>query len=455
MSHKQTSIQEWIDLTRALQLKDHLKVRELIDELQPYDLAQVFFRLNGIFRKYFLSALTPLEIGQLLEELNPNEQKEVIAALGPIKTVEALNRMSRDEVADLLVELDRVQANSLLKNMDIGEAAKVRELLSYPEKTAGGLMTNEYVRVYEHYTVEKAISHLRQQASIAETIYYIYVVNQNKRLVGVVSLRELLIAESSTQISNIMFERVISVTADLDQEEVAHLLEQYDFLAIPVVDHNQKLLGIITVDDIIDVLIEEAHEDIANLSAVSRREKQVFTHPLQSVKMRIPWLVLLLFIGMITANLLDMFEETIKALPVLTLFMPMIAGMTGNTATQSFAIIIRGLASKELHKGNIKKVIRQESTVGMLIGIACSLFILVMISIWKQSIELGIVVGASLFFTLALGTFVGTIIPILLDKWGMDPTAASGPLITTLNDVFSLMIYFGLATFFINYLSNS
>ncbi|TCS95019.1 magnesium transporter [Hazenella coriacea] len=452
MTQEQTSIQEWLELSHALQKKDHQKTRQMIDELQPYDLGQLFFRLHDVFRKRFLSILTPIEIGQLLEELNINEQKEVIFALGPVKTVQALNQMSRDKVADLLVELDPVQAQSLLKDMDRSEANKVQELLLYPEKTAGGLMTNEYVRVYEHYTVEQAITYLRQQAPTAETIYYIYVVNQNHQLVGVVSLRELLIASSSAQVNDIMFERVISVPTDLDQEKVAHLLEQYDFLAIPVVDANEKLLGIIMVDDIIDVLIEEAHEDIAHLSAITPGEKEVLTHPFQSVRRRIPWLILLLFIGMITANLLNLFEGTIEVLPVLTLFMPMIAGMTGNTATQSLAIIIRGLASKELHKGNIRKVIRQESMVGMLIGLVCSLFIIVMISIWKHSVELGMVVGASLFFTLLIGTFVGTITPILLNKWNVDPTVASGPLITTLNDVFSLMIYFGLATFFINYL---
>lgn len=444
--------EELNELIIYLQKRDLKALRAIISELQPYDLGQIFFALNDIHRRRFLALLQSEEIATLLEELELNEQQEVMIALGPAKTAHVLNLMSSDDVADLLGELDDPKAQSLLKEMERVEADKVRALLNYPEDTAGGLMTSEYVSVYNHFTVEEAIHYLRQKAPTAETIYYLYVINADERLVGVVSLRDILIAQPSAKIEDIMYERVISVPAEMDQEEVAHLLERYDFLAIPVVDKENRLLGIITVDDVIDVLIEEAQEDISKLSAVGINEKEVMGHPFLSAKMRIPWLIILLFIGMVTANLLGLFEQTIEALPVLTIFMPMIAGMTGNTATQSLATIIRGLASHQLNRDNYKKVISQESMVGFIIGLVCSSLIIVIISIWKQSMGLGLVVGASLFFTLLIGTLVGTVIPLLLNALKVDPTVASGPLITTLNDVFSLMVYFGLATFFIHYL---
>ncbi|MFC4546390.1 magnesium transporter [Paenactinomyces guangxiensis] len=450
MNQETVSIPETEHILVSLQKRNHKALRTLIDELQPYDLGQIFFQLNGIHRRRFLAALQPQEIANLLEELELNEQKEVIAALGPQKTASVLNMMSSDDVTDLLSELEDAEAQSLLKDMESSEADRVRSLLLYPEDTAGGLMTHEYVSIYSHFSVEEAIRYLRQEAPTAETIYYVYVTDAEHHLVGVVSLRDLLIAQPATKIGDMMYERVISVPVDMDQEEVARMLERYDFLAIPVVDAKNRLLGIITVDDIIDVLIEEAQEDISNLSAVGPTDKDILVNPFQSARRRIPWLILLLCIGMATANLLGLFEKTIQLLPVLTVFMPMIAGMTGNTATQSLALIIRGLSSHQLHRENYKKVLRQEGFVGMIIGAICSTLIIAAITIWKQDMGLGLVVGASLFFTLVIGTLVGTLIPIILDAFNIDPTVASGPLITTLNDVISLMLYFGLATFFIH-----
>ncbi|SEM71401.1 magnesium transporter [Lihuaxuella thermophila] len=439
-------------LVRYLQTRDDNALRAFIDELQPYDLGEIFFELNGIHRRRFLTVLQPEEIALLLEELEPSEQKEVIEALGPAKTASVLNLMSSDDAADLLGKLDDPEAQHLLRDMQREEAERVRDLLRYPEDTAGGLMTHEYVSVYNHFTAEEAISHLRKEAPSAETIYYVYVTDKARHLVGVVSLRDLLIAPPATYIRDIMYERVISAPVDMDQEQVAALLVRYDFLAIPVVDAENRLLGIITVDDIIDVLIEEAQEDISNLSAAGPTDKGAFVPPLRSAGRRIPWLLLLLLIGMMTANLLGLFQKTIELLPVLTVFMPMIAGMTGNTATQSLAIIIRALANNQLGRTNYRKVIRQEGTVGIIIGIFCSTLIIVMVALWKQSVALGVVVGLSLFCTLLIGTLVGTLIPLLLNKLNIDPTVASGPLITTLNDVISLMVYFGLATFFIHQL---
>lgn len=452
MDHRSFGKKELEQLVTYLQKQNQQDFRSFIEELHSYDLAHLFFQLSNIYRRRLLTLLRPKEIALLMEELNLHEQKVVIAALGRKKAAQVLNHMPNDDVADLLSELDFSQTTLLLKEMEPFEADQVRALLHYPEDTAGGLMTNAYVQIFAHYTVEETTQILRKIAPFAETIYYLYVTDVNHQLVGVLSLRDLLIRKPHEKISHIMNERVISVPADIDQEKVARILSRYDFLALPVVDENMKLIGIVTVDDIIDVLIEEAQEDLEQLSAIQPTDKNLFVHPFHSARKRIPWLIILLGIGIITANLIGLFESTIQIIPVLTLFMPMVAGMTGNAATQSLALTIRALSNDQPASDHYRKIIRQEGIAGVIIGIVCSGFIVVAIGIWK-SFQLGLVVGLSLFFTLILGTLVGTIVPLLLEKFGIDPTTASGPLITTLNDVFSLMIYFGFATLFLQYLT--
>ncbi|SMO61789.1 magnesium transporter [Melghirimyces algeriensis] len=436
----------------ALQKQEKRFLRPLIEELQPYDLGQIFFRLSDIYRPHFIRMLEPKDIAQLLSELETEEQQEILTTIGPAKTSEILNRMSSDEVADLMGELEESNVQTLLRSMKRDEADKVRALLHYPEDTAGGKMTMEYVSVYDYYTVEEAIQYLRREAPTAETVYYVYVTDADDRLVGVISLRELLIAHPEKPITEAMYERIISVPTEMDQEEVARLMQRYDFLAIPVVDDENRLLGIITIDDVVDVLIEEAQEDISKLSAVGQTEMDILTHPFSSARRRIPWLILLLFIGMLTATLLSSFENTINKVAALAYFMPMIAGMTGNTGTQSLAIVIRGLSSGQLTKDKYIRILKQEGLVGVIIGTVCSILIIAMVTLLQGSLSLGLVVGASLWFTLILGTLGGTMIPLMLTLLKVDPTVASGPLITTINDVFSLLIYFGFATLFLHYL---
>lgn len=435
----------------AIQKREKRFLRPLLEELQPYDLSQIFFRLSRVYRPHFIRMLDPEEIALLLEELETGEQQEVLTHLDPERTSRVLNLMSSDEVADLMGELEEANVHTLLKAMERDEADKVRALLHYPEDTAGGRMTMEYVSVYNYYTVEEVIQYLRREAPTAETVYYVYVIDADDRLVGVVSLRELLIAPPDTPVVDVMFERIISVTADMDQEVVARLIQRYDFLAIPVVDAEKRLLGIITIDDMVDVLVEEAHEDISKISAVGQTEMDVLTHPFASARRRIPWLTLLLFIGMLTSTLLSAFEDTINKVAALAFFMPMIAGMTGNTGTQSLALVIRGLSSGQLTRDKYKQILKQEGAVGIIIATVCSLLIVATVSL-LYNLNLGLVVGASMWFTLILGTLGGTLIPLLLNLLKVDPTVASGPLITTINDIISLLIYFGFATVFIHYL---
>jgi magnesium transporter len=237
----------------------------------------------------------------------------------------------------------------------------------------------------------------------------------------------------------------------MDQEEVAQMVQNYDFLAIPVVNEEKVLVGIVTVDDIIDVVIKEANEDIEKLSA-SGKSIDFDTKSFVAAYRRLPWLVLLLFIGLISARIIDGYGNTLKEVVAFAYFMPMITGMTGNTGTQSLAVVVRGLASNDLDKSAIFRLILREFGVGFIIGLTCGVLISIIAFVWQGNAIIGLVVGLSLFLTLIIGTLAGTIIPICLYRLNIDPAIASGPLITTLNDIFSLIIYFGLATMSIQFL---
>ncbi len=440
-----------MSVMRMLDQIDREPLRAFLDELQPYDKAKLFLTLPIKYHTSYLSFLSRQELAEILEELDLNDQSKLIDRIGPEKAVKVLNLMSNDDAADLLAQLEDENAEELLTAMESGEAEKIKELMTYHPDTAGGIMTSEYVWIYSHYTASETIEKIREIAPTAEIIYYIYVINKkNKKLVGVVSIRDLLLAGPDTPLEDIMYERIITVPADMDQEEVAKIMERYDFLALPVVNQRQELLGIVTVDDIIDVLIEEAREDVDKFSALGGQTKAVLDNPFQSSIRRLPWLVMLLFIGMLSATIMGQFEGTISDYVALAYFMPLIAGMTGNTGTQSLALVIRGLSQGEINRKVITTLIRREFIVGLIIGTVCSIFIAGLALVWKGDPVLALIVGSSLWCTLIIGTMAGTVIPLILNYFKVDPAIASGPLITTINDIFSLTIYFSIATLFIH-----
>lgn len=278
---------------------------------------------------------------------------------------------------------------------------------------------------------------------------YLYVVDEEKRLVGVVSYKDLILGELEEEIEDVMYRRVVKVDALTDQEIAANIISRYDFITLPVVDTDNRLLGVITVDDVIDVVLQEANEDIEKLSA-SGKAIDFKTPPHIAAYRRLPWLILLLFIGLISGGIISRFEDTLQTVVALAFFMPMIAGMTGNTGTQSLAVVVRGLVAEQPVRKGMFKLILREFWVGIMIGATCAVLILLIAYIWQGNFILGLVVGSSLLLTLIIGTLAGTIIPLILYKLKVDPAVASGPLITTINDILSLLIYFGLASLFIS-----
>ncbi len=427
-------------------------LQQLLDELHPYDVAQLYRGLPEKHHHKFLTFLTPDQIADLIQELEYEMQMEILHRLGIERSSKVMNLMENDDLADLLNELSVDKIQEFLNVMKKEDSQKIRSLLSYPADTAGGLMTNEFVWIRDDQTVRQAVDKLKEYASFSENIYYLYVINDDKKLVGVVSYRDLLIADVNDKIEDLMFSRVVSVQVDTDQEQVVQIIERYDFIAVPVVDENNTLLGIITVDDAIDVVIREANEDIERISAVGR-DIDFNTKAITASVRRLPWLILLLFIGLVSGSIISGFEETLEQVVALIFFMPMIAGMTGNTGTQSLAVVVRGIVTTDVDRKTVIRLVLRELRVGIIIGITCGILISFIAFFWRQDLVLGLVVGSSLLLTLIIGTLAGTIIPLTLYRFGIDPAVASGPLITTLNDIFSLLIYFGIATTFLHHLS--
>lgn len=448
--HNMTEEQLLLHVVKLLRENKKMQLQKLIDELQPYDIAIIYTDLPLKFKSRFLMFLNNHLLADVIQEIeDTNLQYELLHKLSPDKKSEVLNLMDNDDLASLLHVLPEEKAQALLSHMKHEESQIVQDIMKFPEETAGRLMTNRFVWIRNYYTVREAIEKLKNFATYAETISYLYVIDENRKLVGVVSYRDLILADADQKIKDIMFERVISVTAYTDQEEAASILERYDFLALPVVDENNILLGIITFDDMLDVIIEEANEDIEKLSA-SGKAIDFDTKATVAAWRRLPWLILLLIIGVFSGSIISYFEETLDLVVALAFFMPMISGMTGNTGTQSLAVVVRGLAGQNPDKNEVFRLIIRELIVGLIIGIICGILISLIAYFWQGNVYLGFVVGFSLFLTLIIGTLAGTIIPLILYRLKIDPAIASGPLITTLNDIFSLITYFSIATMFLH-----
>ena len=329
------------------------QILELFSALQPYDQAELVSMLAPEERWQVLHLLPDETLASIFEELDAELVAEIVEELEEERVSRVLCEMSSDDVVDLLAELEEEQAEELLELMEAEDAREVKSLLTYPENTAGRLMTNEYVTLKSDWTAEEALRRLRKEAPGAETIYYLYVTDNQEKLVGVVSLRELIVAAADTPIANIMSENVVFVSAEVDQEEAARLIERYDFLALPVVDENQRLVGIVTVDDVIDVLEDEATEDFSRLAAIEgiTEVSDLRVPAYQAAFKRLPWLVLLMFFGFISGNIIARFEKTLEAVAILAIFIPLIADMAGNTGTQSLAVVVRGWRLPNLGPG--------------------------------------------------------------------------------------------------------
>ncbi len=440
-------------LIRALKQEDLDLFRSEFIQLHSYDQAKFFSKIDDDSRNRLYHYLSPEEMADLFESLDIDEEdyQDILAEMNPSYAAEMLSNMYADDAVDVLNELDKDQVVSYLTIMDDESAKEIKELLHYEEYTAGSIMTTEFVAISQNQTVRSAMYILKSEAPNAETIYYIYVVDDDKKLVGVISLRDLIISHDDVMISEIMSERVMSVGVSEDQETIARQMKDYDFLALPVVDFQHHLLGIITIDDIMDVMEEEASDDYSKLAGIADLDS-IDPNPFNAAKKRLPWLVALSFLGMFTASLIGRFEATLDKVAILAVFIPLIAGMAGNSGTQALAVAVRGIATGDLEKENKMTLIIREAGTGLITGTSCGIVVSILVYVWKGEFFLGLLVGVSVLISLFVATLAGTLVPLLMHKLKVDPAVASGPFITTINDIISILIYFGLATLFMNYL---
>ncbi len=429
--------------------------RELKAGIHPGDLLDLLEELDVEQKAVLMQRLPENDAALIFQEMEDFEQAEILRLLNDERARAILGNMSADDAVDLIGELSPSEAQEMLELIDDVDQADFGDLLKYPEESAGGLMTTEYISLPSDIAVEEAISRLREIAPEAETIYYVYVVDQQGHLIGVLSLRDLIASADGTILKDIMRRNVISVNADLDQEEVARIVSKYDLLAVPVVDDDDRLLGIITVDDVIDVMEQEATEDIYRFAGASEVEGVGLTEApvLKVVKMRLPWLIIAMLGGIISGSVIGVFRSTLETIVVLAVFIPVIMGMGGNVGTQSSTIFVRGLATGEIDKSDVWDYFFREIRVGLAMGLICGGLISLTAFFWQGNPYLGLVVGLSMLVTICVATLIGTLVPLLLNMAHIDPAITAGPFVTTIKDVTGLLIYFAFASFFISRLS--
>lgn len=427
------------------------KFRDTFLQLHPWDQAEIFSTLDKEARNRVYTYLSPKEFANIFGTLHINNQKLFFLELNEHYASSMLNNMFTDDVANFLTEINSERAEEILQSMDKRKSAKIKTILAYAQETAGSVMTKELISISSTQTVADVLNMLRDQALDAEIIYYLYVVDSGGILVGVVSLKDLIITAPDTVIADVMNTRPVSVPVNMDQEEVGKLIKKYDFLAVPVTSDDQQLLGIVTVDDIMDILEEEMTEDIGEISA-TKGATDVNLSAFTAAKKRSPWIIALMFFGMITGGVIGRFEETLESVVLLAAFIPMIMDSGGNVGTQSLAVSVRGLALGTIEKNSFWRMIRRELATGAMIGFVCMILITLLVVIFYGNPMLGVIVGISIMLTLSVSAVIGAVIPLIINKLKFDPAIASGPFITTLNDIIGLLIYFSIATYLMDFL---
>ena len=437
---------------RLLRIGATANLFNLLQKQHPADLAQVLAELQERDRKAAFSVVV---------ERSPKLAMEAVAELGPEAGAQLLSDRPAEDIAKLLQEIPSDDAAALvdylpeelssavLELMRPKESGQVENLLEYPEKTAGRIMNPNVFALSEDLTVGESISALQASRDV-EMVFYLYVVDERRHLVGVTSLRRLLLVSPETPLKRIMTPDVTSVRVDTDQEEAARQVASYNLLAIPVVDEENKLVGVVTVDDVIDVIKDEATEDIYRLAGVSGDER-VFTPPMESLRLRLPWLVVNLATAFLAAAVVGLFENTIAQVTAVAIFMPIVAGMGGNAATQTLTVIVRGLALGELTWVNARKALVKEMSVGFANGISTGIIAAGLAMLFKGNPMIGILLAAAMVINMCVAAAAGTLIPLGLKALKIDPALASAVFITTFTDVAGFASFLGLTTVFLRY----
>ncbi len=431
----------------ALEKGETRVIMRLLKERHPADIADAIEPLAEDQKQRIFEHLDPEIAADVLVELNDPSREEIIEDTSPVRLAEIAEEMESDDAADLIAELPAETAALVLRNMGREEMEKVTDLLRYPEDTAGGIMKRELLAIPEDGTIAQAVralQNLAQQGDV-EDVHNVFVVDRSGRLAGVLPVRRLLLMDSSTPIRKAVDEDLIKVNTGVDQEEVAGLFKKYDLVSLPVVDDTDRLVGRITIDDIVDVIEEESTEDMMRMGGVDEDDR-IFCPPSRSVRKRLPWLYINLATALIAVSVVALFEDTISRMVTLAVFMPIVAMLGGNTGMQTLTLITRGIALGEIVWEDVRRALVKESIVALVNGVAVGTVMALGTYLWRGSWMLGTILGMALIANMFLAGAVGTFVPLMLKRAGVDPAVASGIIVTTVTDAFGFLSFLGLAT---------
>ncbi len=431
---------------KLLQQRQFKAVRSILDVMNEVDIASLLSDLNDRELALAFRLIPKDKAAEVFSNMETSMQTYLVEIFSEKELKELLDDLYMDDTVDLLEELPANLVKRILDTVSASDRSLINQLLNYPEDSAGSIMTTEYVDIRETMTVAESMAHIKQTGIHKETIYTCYVTDKRK-LLGIVSAKDLMTSDDDLLIRDLMETEIISVNTHTDQEAVAQLFTKYDLLALPVLDQDSYMVGIVTFDDAMDVMVEEATEDITKMAAMSPNEKTYFeTSIFDHARHRIIWLLILMFSATVTGTIITKYEDAFAAIPLLVAFIPMLMDTGGNCGSQSSTLIIRGIALNEIRFQDLFRVIFKEFGVSLIVGVVLALANGARILLMYHDISLALVIGLSLIGTAILAKLIGCVLPLFAKRIGLDPAIMASPLITTLVDTCSILIYFNIAT---------
>ncbi len=435
------------ELIEFLETTSPAALKEALEYIHPADILDAMEDYDGDFFNLLVRIPTDILAG-ILEEAEEEDKGELLGLFSTDQKVDIISEMASDEVADMMEHFDDDEVNELISSLDEEKAQEIKQLMSYDPETAGGIMATEFVPVNAQMTVKDTLEYLQKNGEDAETINYLYMLDPDDKLKGVVSLRDIVMSEFNLPLTELVNPNVVSVPTNMDQEEVAQLFRKYGFSAIPVVDENHKMLGIITADDVLDVVVDESTEDFERMSALSHSETEYLDSSVMTLaRKRIFWLLFLMISATFTGIVIQRYESAlaIDGMLILVAFIPMLMDTGGNAGSQSATLVIRGMALGEISIKDFFEVLFKEIRVSLVVGLALSVVNLLRIWMFNKDLMLALSVSIAMFFTVIIANVVGGTLPLIARKFKLDPAIMAAPIITTIVDVLALIVYFSVA----------
>ena len=443
MLERNFEVEEVLEL---LEQKQFNKLKEYLGRINGADFPSIFEALDEKDMIIIFRLLNKEEAAEIFAELDADLQEKLINSFSDAELKYVVDNFFMDDTVYMIEEMPSNVVKRILKNVNEKDRKVINEILNYPDDCAGSIMTTEFVDLKEDMTVDDAFAKIKKIGLKKETVYNCYVLDKNRKLLGVIDIKDLLIADRTEKIKELMDENIITVTTLDDKEDVAKIFDKYDYVALPVVDKEFRLVGIVTVDDAIDVMKEEASEDFEKMAAITPNEDGYYKTPvIVHAKNRIVWLLFLMFSSIVTGAVITHYEQAFAALPILVSFIPMIMGTGGNCGSQSSTLVIRGLAVDEIHSKDFLKVWWKEIRVAVIVGIIMAIVNCIRIYIQYKDLQLGLVVGLTLIVTIMISKSLGSMLPLICKKLKLDPAIMAAPLISTMLDTCSVLVFFNIA----------